>query len=430
MRARTWVPLVVGLFAYGAFACDSGSSPAGPVRRGGSSGDDGGGSGSGSSSGGGSGSGSSSGGGSGGSSPIDGSAPRDASEPVDGAPPPVGPLVGYASGYGGPDLARFTVDPSTGALSGKTTLASFGGSPSFLVVNQAATHLYVLDEVTAGQVGAYSIDRAAGALTFQNAVSSGGNGPAYVGLDHTNRFVFAANYGDGSIAVLPVKGDGSLGAAVDTKSAGTNAHMMAADPSNKFVFVPCLGSDYVAQYVFDASTGKLTANATPHVSSAAGAGPRHIAFHPNGKLAYVIMEKASTITAYSLDTSAGTLTEIETKSTLPAGFNGTNTGAEIAVHPSGAWVLGSNRGDDSIVVFSLDAQTGKMTLVGHTKTGGTTPRQFSIDPSGAFVYAANQDSSNVVVFAFDAAHGTLKATGSTASVPSATFIGLTHLPAN
>jgi 6-phosphogluconolactonase len=345
---------------------------------------------------------------------------------ADGAAPPAH-LVAYASGYG-PDIDVFSVDPSTGALTLASSLAAFGTAPSFLAVDHSVSHLYAVDENAAGRVGAYAIDGHTGALTFLNAVSSGGNGPPFVSIDATGRWVFVANYGDGTVSVLPVQADGSLGAAVQTLSVGAEAHMIIADPTGHFVFVPCKGADYVAQFLFDASTGTLTPNVTPHVTTAAGAGPRHIAFHPNGRFVYLINETNSTMTAYALDSTAGTLSEIQTVSTLPAGFTGTNTGAEVWVHPSGQWVLGSNRGADSIAVFAVDATTGKLTLHGSTPSGGATPRDFTLDPSGAHVYAADQGSGVVAPFRFDASSGSLSPTGTPQPVASASFVGVVPLP--
>ena len=361
----------------------------------------------------------------GGGAPFDASTSADSGAPTD-ASTPSGSLAVYASGYG-PNLSLFPLDATSGALSTPKTTASFGNSPSFLAVNRAVTHLYAVDEETSGRVGAYTIDPKSGALTFQNAVSSGGAGPPFVALDRTEAYALVANYDDGTASVLPVKSDGSLGGPSSTLQVGTNAHMIATDPSNRFAFVPCLGSDYVAQFLFDATTGTLTPNATPHVKTVAGAGPRHVAFHPNGKLVYLINEKNSTLTAYSLDGTAGTLTEIQTVSTLPSGFSGTNTGAEVWVHPSGSWVLASNRGDDSLVVFAIDASTGKMSAPTFTKSGGKTPRDFTLDPTGTFVIAANQDSGNVVPFRFDATKGTLSAAGNAMSVTMASFVGVVRL---
>jgi 6-phosphogluconolactonase len=345
-----------------------------------------------------------------------------------GAPTPSpGPLVAYASGYG-PNIELFTVDATTGALSPKASVASFGPAPTYLAINRSVTNLYALDESSPGRVGAYAIEPATGALTFLNDVPSGGNGPAHVSLDRADRYLLVANYGDGSVSVIPVGAGGRLGPPIQTLGVGAQAHMIIADPSNRFVFVPCKGADYVAQFLFDGATGKLAPNAVARVATAAGAGPRHLAFHPNGRLAYLVNELDNTISAYSFDAAAGTLSPIETKPTLPAGFAEKDTAAEVWVHPSGAWVLASNRGHDSIVVFAVDPSTGKMTLRGHTKTGGATPRDFAFDPTGEFVYAANQGSGNVVTFRFYAAQGTLAPAVGPASVPSASFVGLVHLP--
>jgi 6-phosphogluconolactonase len=339
-------------------------------------------------------------------------------------------LVAYASGYG-PDLHRFSFDPAVGALTPLSSTPAFGGSPSFLAANRAGTTLYAVDENATGRVGAYAIDPATGALTFLGAVSSGGNGPPFVSVDATGRWVFVANYGDGTVSVLPVRAGGGLGAPVQTLTVGAQAHMIVADASNRFVFVPCKGADYVAQFLFDATSGKLTPNAASHVTTAAGAGPRHVAFHPNGRFVYLINETNSTMTAYALDGTQGTLSEIQTLSTLPSGYSGpTNTAAEVWVHPSGHWVLGSNRGQDSLAIFAIDPSGGTMTYDGYITSGGTTPRDFTFDPSGSHVYAADQGTGQVVPFDFDATSGKLSPVGSPASVPSASFIGFVALPAH
>jgi 6-phosphogluconolactonase len=338
-----------------------------------------------------------------------------------------GPLVAYASGYSA-TIDLFAVEAGTGALSLRSSIASFGSSPSFLAINRAATHLYAVDENASGRVGAYAIDPTTGALTFQNAVSSGGNGPPFVALDRSEAFVMVANYGDGTVTVLRVQPDGSLGSPVTTIGLCSNPHMILLDPSNRFAFVPCLGSDLVAQFQFDVATGHLLPNAPANVPTAAGAGPRHMAFHPNGKWAYLINETNSTMTAFELDTTAGTLAETQTISTLPPGFTGTNTAAEVWVHPSGAWVLGSNRGADDLVVFAVTPSTGALTVVGFTPSGGMTPRDFTFDPTGTLVYAANQGTGKIVPFRFDATTGTLTATATAVDLDAASFVGVTRLP--
>ncbi|HEY6460247.1 MAG TPA: lactonase family protein, partial [Polyangiaceae bacterium] len=352
-------------------------------------------------------------------------APADAPREAEASGPPAR-LVAYASGYG-PDIQWLSVDTASGALAPAGQVTSFGTAPSFLAVDAASKHLYAVDENTPGQVGAYSIDATTGALTFQDAVASGGDGPPYVGLDPQGKWVLVANYTSGTVAVLPVKADGSLGAAVHTASPGQLAHMIIADPSDQFVFVPCKGSDYVAQYVFDPLTGLLTPNTVPTMPTAAGAGPRHLAFHPNGKVVYLVNETGSTVEELSFDALAGTLAPLQTASTLPAGFTGTNTAAEVHVHPSGAWLFVSNRGDDSIATFPLDAN-GRIGTPTFTKSGGATPRDFALDPTGTFLYAANQTTGNVVAFRFDAVSGALTPTGSTVTATMASFVGLFPLP--
>ncbi len=332
--------------------------------------------------------------------------------------------VAYVAGYG-PDIAAFELRAATGELAPLTSIPAFKASPSFLAMT--STHLYAASE-SASRIGAYSIDRSTGALTFINDVASGGNGPAHVSVDAGGKFVLVANYGAGTIAVLPVRAGGGLDAAAQTLSSGTNAHQILTDPGNHFVFVPCKGSDYIAQYAFDPQTGMLAPNAVPRLMTAAGAGPRHLAFAPDGKHAYLINELDSTLTALSYDSTTGRLTATQTLSSRAAGATGTNTGAEVVVHPSGMFVYGSNRGDNNLAVFKIAPTTGSLTLVGHTPSGGMTPRNFTIDPSGKWLYAANQGSSNVVPFAIDASTGALTRTGTPIAAAQASFVGFVALP--
>ncbi|MEO8878115.1 MAG: beta-propeller fold lactonase family protein, partial [Polyangiaceae bacterium] len=221
--------------------------------------------------------------------------------------------------------------------------------------------------------------------------------------------------------------DGTLGAPTDQRNAGLNAHMMIADASDRFVFVPCLGSDYVAQYRFDAATGKLTPNTPPtfKIAVSAKTGPRHLAFHPGGAYAYLLNETASSISSLAFSSTTGLLAEIETQSTLPVGYAGPkNTAAEVWVHPSGKFVYASNRGDDSIAVFSVDIATGKLTAKSHTKTGGAMPRSITIDPTGAFLYSANQGASTLTSFAIDRSDGSLTPIGSPSAQDQASFVGI------
>jgi 6-phosphogluconolactonase len=348
--------------------------------------------------------------------------PIDNASPISDAPP--ARLVAYVGGYS-TQIARY--DVARGALTPATAITAIAADPSFLAVDPAGAHLYAVSE-SANRVGAYTIAPADGALAAIGDVASGGNGPAHVFVDRSGAYLLAANYGDGRVSVFAIQAGGGLAPAQQVVLAGTNAHEIVTDPSNHFAFVPCLGSDWVAQYTFDATSGTLTANAVPHFTTAAGAGPRHLAFSPDGHFGYLLAETASTLSALSLDGATGQLAELQTLSTLPAGFSGTNTGAEVWVHPSGAFVFASNRGDDSIATFSRDATSGMLALVGHTKTGGMTPRDFTLDPDGRFLYAANQASNTVVALAFDPASGMLSSIASSVTAQMPSFVGIVALP--
>lgn len=350
--------------------------------------------------------------------PVDAPAEEDAA--VDAAIPTK--LVAYVSG--GTNITWYDVDPGTGGLTRISTIAAFRTDASFLA--HRGTSLYAV--ASGNRVGAYTVTPATGALTFINDVGAGGTGPTHVSIDATGAHVFVANYSNGTVSVFPVQAGGGLGAATQTLTPGANAHMIAPDATNRSVFVPCLGANIVAQYRFDPTTGMLTPNTPPSVATASGAGPRHIAFGRDGTFAYVINELNSTMSAFSLDPATGRLTPLQTLSTRAAGATGTNTTAEVVAHPSGKFLYGSNRGDNNIVVFSINASTGMLTLAGHTSTQGATPRNFAVDPSGTFLYAANAGSNSVVPFRIDPIAGTLTPTAAALTVPTPQFVGLFALP--
>ena len=322
-------------------------------------------------------------------------------------------------------ISIYKLDAASGQLSAVKSVAA-GNTPSFLAFDPSYTHLYAVNEGDA-KVAAFSIDGKTGDLTFLNRVDSGGDGPAHVAVDRSGKYVMVANYSGGSVRLFPIAGNGSLGAPSDTKATGKNAHMIATDPANKFAFVANLGSNTVSQYVFDATTGKLTANAVPSIATAAGAGPRHFGFHPNGKLAYLINETNDTLAAYSYDGALGQLKFIEALSTLPNGTNGANNScAEIAFAPSGKYVYGSNRGHDSIVTFSIDTTTGKLGFIGTTPSGGQVPRHFSLSPDGKTMIVANE-SGNLSTFAVDGVSGALSKQKSLDVTPKPQFVGIALL---
>jgi 6-phosphogluconolactonase len=319
------------------------------------------------------------------------------------------------------------LDLATGVVS-PPRLAARAVDPSFLAFDPSHKFLYAVSEVmklrgrASGGVAAFAVDNATGNLTRLNEQPSEGAGPCYLIVDHSGKNVLVANYDGGTVAVLPINENGRLKPASSVivhhgkganpqRQERAHAHSINVDPANRFAFAADLGADRIFVYHFDPAAGKLTPNDPPAAVIAPGSGPRHFAFHPSGRFAYLINEMASTITAFWYDAENGSLATVQTISTLPKGFKGESTTAEIVVHPSGKFVYGSNRGHDSIAIFSVDAASGHLTAIGHEPTQGHTPRNFSIDPTGTYLLAANLDSNSVTVFHLDPATGRLKATG-------------------
>ena len=314
-------------------------------------------------------------------------------------------------------------------------LAAETPNPSFLAVDPRQRVLYAVNELTqykgssSGAVTAFGIDRTNGKLSPINEVASRGADPCYLSLDKTGRYVLVANYTGGSVAVFPVRKDGGLGDATafvqhvgtgkkPARQEGPHAHWIETTPDNRFALAADLGLDEILVYRFDGTRGTLAANDPPFAKVNAGAGPRHVAFHPNGKVLYAIDELASTVTVFSFDPSKGTLHLLQSLSTLPSGFTGNNDTAEIHVHPNGKFLFASNRGHDSIALFSIDQKTGTLTVVDHFSTQGKTPRNFELDPTGTRLLVANQDSDNIVFFNIDVQTGHLTATGRQLKAPS------------
>jgi 6-phosphogluconolactonase len=340
----------------------------------------------------------------------------------------------YTDSTASKGIYAYRFEPSTGALTPLNTPAETK-NPSFLATDPEGRFLYAVNEIgdyegkSAGSVTSFAMDRATGKLTMLNTVSTKGDGPCHLMVDNTGKMLVVANYGGGSVAAFPIRPDGKLGAASyfdqhtgkganAERQEGPHAHCAAISQNNRFAFVADLGLDKIFSYHVDPSSGKLTPNSPPSTSVAAGAGPRHFAIHPNQRWAYVINEIQSTITAFRYYDTRGTLKETQTISTLPADFHGENTTAEIAIHPGGNFVYGSNRGHDSIAVYSVDKRTGKLTLVEHVPTQGKQPRNFALDPGGRFLLAANQKSDNIVEFRVDAKTGKLTPTGATLNIPA------------
>ena len=338
----------------------------------------------------------------------------------------------------------YRMEKSTGAME----FASVTGgveNPSFLAIHPQRSYLYAVSEVgnlagkPSGAVSAFSIDSKTGGLIYLNHQPSKGAGPCHLSVDQTGQFVLVANYGSGSVAVLPIQSDGRLGEATDfvqhqgssidpRRQRGPHAHSIMLDKANRCVFVPDLGLDKIMIYRLDLTQGKLEPNDEPWAKVKAGTGPRHFAFHPSGRYAYVINELDSTLTAFNYDGERGRLREIQTVSTLPDGFSDTSHCADVHISPSGKFIYGSNRGHDSIVIFEIDEATGRLTYAGHEPTQGKTPRNFAIDPTGTFLLAANQSTDNIVTFRIDQQTGKLTATGHTVEVPTPVCLKMICMP--
>jgi len=325
----------------------------------------------------------------------------------------------------------YRMDASTGELKRVSSIKSV--NPSFLTIDRSKRYLYAVNEVgeyagkAGGGVSAFAIEPATGNLRLLNEQATLGADPCHLTLDRRKKTLLVANYTGGSVAVLPVRSDGTLapsidleqheGSSIKEQQKGPHAHCIILDRFERYALAADLGIDKVMIYRFDSSTGKLTPGKQPWAELKAGAGPRHLTLSPDGKFAYVINELDSTMTTLKYNELNGTLSHVDTVSTLPSDFSGVSYCADVHVSPSGKFLYGSNRGHNSIVVFEIDPRTGKPTPIEHVSTEGKWPRNFTIDPSGRFLLVANQHTDNVVTFSIDAQTGRLKPTGHITEIP-------------
>ncbi len=326
----------------------------------------------------------------------------------------------YVSLQGDDRIARYWLDAETGDLDPAEPVTVTGG-PAPLAFNPEGTVLY------AGmrrefRMASYSVDQSTGALSLTGEVGLEGE-PCYVSTDRTGKYLLSAYYQAGHCAVHPLDANGAVGAQpTEWLATNSGAHCFQTDPSNRFAFLPHIAAgsgglsnlppdrqaaiNAIFQYRFDATSGKLTPNDPPRVSPEAQDGPRHYCFHPTKNLVYVSNEQGCSVTAYQLDTERGTLTARQTLSTLPADFQGSNSCAQIHLHPSGRFLYVSNRGHNSIAVFSVDEGTGSLAAAGWAGTE-PVPRAFGLDLTGNFLFAAGLDTGNLTAFRIDQATGTL-----------------------
>jgi 6-phosphogluconolactonase len=340
------------------------------------------------------------------------------------------PVDGPANGKG---IYLYEPNAASGELK-LLKLAVETASPSWLSLHPSGNYLYAVNEVSnyegnSGSVSAYAIQKSTGDLRHLNTVNSRGAGPAHMSIDAAGKFAFVANYFGGTIAVFPIGQDGSLakscfihqdqgalgpphalsappGSFAISGHDAAHAHMIQADPQNRFVLQTDLGQDRIYVYKLDSGTGQLTPAVTPFVSLPAGDGPRHFAFHPNGRWFYSIQEEASTLAFFHYDPETGSLAHQQTVSALPAGFAGTNFCSEVITSPDGRFLYAANRLHDSIGTFAIAAD-GKLSHLDDTPTQGDYPDHMAMEPDGRFLYVCNQRSDQITSFRVDKPTGRL-----------------------
>jgi len=300
--------------------------------------------------------------------------------------------------------------------------ADAGLTPTW--IDFSAGHLFSTNEQN-GAVVDFQVNFDDGGLNFVNRRPAKGNGTTHLSVDRSNRFLLAANYGSGSVIVFPIQQDGTIEPSVSfqqhtghginpDRQEGPHAHQIILDAENLFAFSPDLGVDKVYQYRFDVNTGQLTPNTVPYVEVLPGDGPRHIAFHPTSRWAYLACELSSTIITFSYSPQTGNLTPIQRLPALLVPQTG-NAPAEVLVLPNGRYVYLSNRGNDSVSIFSVDQETGMLTAVDNHAGGGSTPRGMILDPLGKVLYLMNQGSGTVTAHSVDYETGLLSSRGVVAS---------------
>jgi 6-phosphogluconolactonase len=337
-----------------------------------------------------------------------------------GTPTAIGPFV-YVGQTNG-DLVTYEIEPMNGDLTRRSSLRA-GDFPGFAAVAPDG-HRMVVVNTNAGQVAALTIASQTGATELVNTRSSRGNRPTHVTVEQEGRYAFVANYGDGTVAMLPIGDNGSLMPASDSEFAGINAHCVVVDRSGQWLLVAAKGADVVVIFAIDFAAGTITQH--DRYPTANGAGPRHLEFDTAGTHAYLINEQDSTVDVLLFDPTAGALSHLQTLSTLPTTFAGMNTAAEILISPDGRFVYASNRGHDSIAVFGVQSD-GRLAPRGRAMLGARGPRSMAIDPSGTFLIAGALESSVLVRFRIGM-NGALTRLGNTPTDGRPHYVGIFAAP--
>lgn len=346
--------------------------------------------------------------------------------------------VGTFEGRDSQGLYVFEFDRETLEFTERQTLSD-RESPNFQALHPSGEYLYsVSNEPFSEQTGhgtltAYQIDGQTGMLSRLNEQSTGGRGAAHVSVDPQGRFVYVSNYSGGNLSVFAIGEDGQVSEAVDVvehdgssinerRQNAPHVHSVIPSVDGRFIYVSDLGIDRIMIYEVNPSTGELRHAETPYVENTPGAGPRHFTFHPNGLFAYSLEELTSTVAVFDVDPDTGGLTQIQRVDMLPEEFDGENTAADIHLSPAGRFLYASNRGHDSLVIYEVATETGRLSFVGHEETRGAHPRNFLMDQAGEYIFVANRDDDNIVVFERDKETGQLNYTGNQIQVPMAVCI--------
>jgi len=318
----------------------------------------------------------------------------------------------------GDGITVYRLDQEAGTLE-QVQVVSDLVNPSFLVLNRAGDRLYSVHG-DRSEVSAFSVDKATGMLTFLNRQSCEGKNPVHLALDPSERFMVVSNHITGTLAVLNVAEDGSLGSVNQllklegplgphrVEQPFAKPHFNPFDASGNFVLVPDKGLDRVFSFRFD--NGKLHPAEQPFVVAREGSGPRHIAMHPKAAFAYVVNELDSSVTSYRFDPQNGALQAFQVLPSLPASYTGNSRASEIEVDRNGRFLYASNRGYDSIAVYAIDQGTGLLSPVEFVPSEGKTPRFFTLTPNQRYLFALNEDSDSIVSFAVDPQRGGLSKT--------------------
>jgi 6-phosphogluconolactonase len=330
-------------------------------------------------------------------------------------------------------IYTFTLDTQENQLTQVRAAAELD-NPTYLNISRDNRFLYsVVKEGDSGGITAFTVNGQSGELTPLNTQLLEGSSPCHVSVDSQTRMVFSANYHKGEVVsylvdngklTKPVSVIKHEGSEPDPRQEKAHTHFAEMTPDEKFLAVCELGSDQLITYQVD-ENGRL--NEVKRLAIRPGSGPRHLTFHPNKKFAYIMTEFSSEVIALKYDSEDGSFTEFQTISTIPEDFKENNQGSAIHISSDGRFVYAGNRGHNSIAIFGVDHDTGKLSLIDRVSTEGDWPRDFSLDPTEKFLIASNQNSSNLVLYSRNTETGKLTLLQSDVNVPDPVCIKFLHI---